>query len=195
VMLALQRRWRVFFSASVCVVLLSLVAGLAFGFDLYGAFVTHIGYAQSAMEDERIPPQTYASLYGVAIALGAPQVLAATLHALSAIAAFVCAVLVFRRNARASSAVALTAGTLLLSPYLFFYDSLLLVVASAALLPRVQERGAAAVMVAGFLAGAVQLWVGHALPLPIVWAASWAMLLYALKLSAPAGSAAVRPAQ
>jgi len=148
------------------------------------------------MTQERIPRATYASLYGVAIASGIPETLALALHGLSAAAALVAALLVFRRNEAATSAAALAAATMLISPYLFFYDALLLVTGAGALASRVSEPGARWAMAAAFLAGALQLALGHVAALPSAGGGSCLMRRSALgAVSAPAVSAAPRPAR
>ena len=67
------------------------------------------------------------------LGLDAPQALAIGLHAVSAVAGIIVACVVFRKGDVALGGAALCAATLLVSPYLFFYDFTTLLVGAALL--------------------------------------------------------------
>jgi hypothetical protein len=84
---------------------------------------------------------------------------------------------------------ALCAATLLVSPYLFFYDFTLLAVGAALLgAPRDRFEVAAAMLAWG---AGLSVAIGHYVMLPLCPAAAWAVLIAAMRR---AGSAAPRPA-
>lgn len=180
VMLAVQGRWRTFIAAAIGTIVLALAAGLVFGFDSYARFLADLDDAQGLVARLGLPPNTLASLYANLLYLRAPSWLAIGAHAVSALAAVSICVLIWRRGDMAASGAALAAGTLLISPYLFFYDALLLSVSVALLARGPQSRAAIAIYSFAFLVGVLVLWVGRYLTLPFCPAAAWALLLLAL---------------
>jgi hypothetical protein len=194
VLLAVQGRWRTFAFAALFTLLLCLLAGSVFGLEAYGRFLADLPRAQAAIADGALPKETLASLYANLIGLGVPQSVAMAVHLVSAAAALAACIVIFRRNDGTSATAALAAGTLLLSPYLFFYDALLLIVAAVALAAHGDKRHVQAAMTAAFLAGGAQLFVGQVVTLPLVWAASWAMVLTAFSVRGGNGASPPAPA-
>ena len=93
------------------------------------------------------------------------------------------------RAERGLHSAALCAATLLMSPYLFFYDFTLLLLGAAMLgAPRDRFELAAAVLAWG---AGLSVAVGYVVMLPICPAAAWAVLIAALRRR---GIAAARPA-
>ena len=116
----------------------------------------------------------------ICLALGVRRCsLAMRCTALSAVAALGVAALVFRRGDRALAGAALCAATLLMSPYLFFYDFTLLAV-GAALLGAPRDRFELIALVAAWGAG-LSLTIGYYAPVPLCPLAAWLMLLAAAR--------------
>jgi hypothetical protein len=189
VMLALSGRWRTFIASAVTVAVFMLVAGLVFGFDAYPRFVESLEASQSLISGQRISTPAYASFYANLLGLGAPNSVAMAVHGLSATAGLAVAVLLFRRKDRAVAGAALCAATLLISPYLFFYDFLILIM-GAALLGAPRDRLEMLAYIFTWGAG-LTVMAGAYVSLPICPLAAWLMLIVALRR---AGIWAQRPA-
>jgi len=188
-LLACSGRWRAFAAATVSTLAFILLAGFVFGFDAYGRFIENLRASQEMISAQRITTPAYASLYASALGFGAPQVLAMALQGLSAIAAIGAATWMFLRGDRAAQGAALCAATLLVSPYLFFYDFTLLALGAALLgVPRDRFELAAAIL--AWSAG-LSLALGYVAPLPLCPVAAWLVLLAAMRR---ARSAAAHPA-
>jgi alpha-1,2-mannosyltransferase len=194
VMLAVQGRWRAFLAAAGFTAALAFVAGLVFGFDTYAGFVQGLGEANTLVETLGLPPNTLASIYANLTYMHAPEPVAIAIHALSAAAAVTICVLIWRSRDDAASGAALAAATLLISPYLFFYDTLLLSISVALLARGKQGAWAIAVYVLAFAVGGAFLWVGRFITLPLCPAAAWAMLLLAYSRVTRTESVAAQPA-
>lgn len=184
--LAFTGRWRVFAAASVTFAVFTFAAGLAFGWDTFAHFVQNLSAASSLIGDERVPPATFGSLFGNLTALGAPRVLAIGAHALSAIAAIAAAIYVFRRGDARAQGAALCAATLLISPYLFFYDFTLLLVGAALLAPARDRFELIALMVAW--GAGLSLAISELVPLPLCPLAAWLVLACAIRRARSAAS-------
>jgi hypothetical protein len=188
-MLALSGRWRAFGAAAVSTLAFVAVAALAFGPDAFVRFFENLGTAQSIVGGQLLTTPAYASLYGNLISAGAPPLPAAMLHGASALAAVLIAAWLFRRGGDVAGA-ALCAATLLVSPYLFFYDFTLLAV-GAALLGAPRDRLELCAVVLGWSAG-LSLPLGYLAPIPLGALAAWSVLIAAIRR---AGNAPSHPAQ
>ena len=162
------------------------LAGFVFGFDAYARFFANLGASQELINADRISTPAYASLFASLLNLGAPMVAAAAAQGVSAVLALGVAALVFRRGDAALGGAALCAATLLLSPYLFFYDFTLLA-AGAALLGAPRDRLELAALIAAWSAG-LSLPLSYALPLPYCAAAAWLVLAVAFRRARSAAS-------
>jgi hypothetical protein len=189
VLLVLSGRWRAFAAACVSTGVFVGIAGAVFGFESYARFFDNLGASQELINGNRIGTPAFASLYASLLNLGAPVVIAAAAQALSAIAALIVSALIFRGGDRVLGAAALCAATLLISPYLFFYDFPLLAV-GAALLGAPRDRFELIAAIAAWGAG-LSLVLSYALPLPYCAAAAWLVLIATLRR---ARSVAGRPA-
>ncbi|MCA8886942.1 MAG: DUF2029 domain-containing protein [Hyphomonadaceae bacterium] len=188
--LAFSGRWRVFFSAAIAVIAFATAAGLIFGFDTYFNWFESLDYSQRLISEQRITTPAYASLYANLLGLHAPQALAISLHAISATAAIIVACIVFRSGDVVLGGAALCAATLLVSPYLFFYDFTTLLVGAALLgAPRSPLDYAAAIFAWGT---SLSVALGQIIVLPICPLAAWLVLAATFTR---AGSAAPLPAQ
>lgn len=175
-MLAVQGRWRAFLAALAGVAALVLLAGAIFGFDVYAAFLANLKTAQGAVDQARVGANVYASLYANLLMEGVARPVAVALHAISVIGALALAVLIWRRGESATSAGALCAVTMLISPYLFYYDTLLLALGALMLArggaSRFEQYGLAFAWIAGLLALAIG-------DFPFCPAAAWVLMAIA----------------
>jgi hypothetical protein len=179
-LLLLSGRWRAFAAAGVATISFALIAGLVFGFDAYLRFLDNLAHAQTLISEHRVPTETFASLYGNLLSMGAPHALALAIHAVSAAGAVAIAGWIFlRRDAREAQGAALCAATMLISPYLFFYDATLLAVGAAMFgVPR--DRFETLAAVAAWGAG-LSVASGAIIALPLCPLAAWIVLIAALK--------------
>jgi hypothetical protein len=152
-------------------------------------FFDNLGASQELINANRIGTPAFASLYASLLNLGAPMTIAAAMHALSAVAAIGATALIFRSGDRALGGAALCAATLLISPYLFFYDFTLRAV-GAALLGAPHDRLELAAQIAAWSAG-LSLVLNYAAPLPYCAGAAWLVLAVTFRR---ARSAVGRPA-
>lgn len=189
VFLALSGRWRTFCAASLSALAFVALAGLVFGFDSYLRFIENLVASQDLISAQRITTPAYASFYASLIALGAPSNVAFFLHGASAALALTIAAWTFWRGDRLSGGAVLCAATLLVSPYLFFYDLTLLAV-GAALLGAPRDRLELAALIAAWGAG-LSLALSYVAPLPYCAAAAWLVLFVSWRR---ARSAVRRPA-
>jgi len=116
--------WRSIAAATITVLVLAAASLAAFGWDSWAAFLHHIGLTQAMADQGALPWGTMPSLHVFALSLGAPLVLATALQAIVAFFAGFCVWQAWRnpRAPFAARAATLLAGSLLVSPYLFYYD-------------------------------------------------------------------------
>jgi hypothetical protein len=116
--------WRSIAAAAVTVLVLALASLAAFGWDTWAAFLHHLPVSEAMETAGAVPWGTMPSPYVFALALGAPVIAAAGLQAAAALFAAFCVWCTWRRKAAAFEAKAATllAASLLVSPYLFYYD-------------------------------------------------------------------------
>ena len=132
------RQWRTIAGAALSSLTLLAAAAVIFGPESYRGFLAITQQYAAFMAADRWDWAQQASIFGFFRFLGTPQPVALALQGIAAIAA---AVVTWRAWARGSEqrAAILAAATLLVPPYVFTYDSLLLVLPFAALL-KDQER-------------------------------------------------------
>lgn len=196
ILLLLQGRWRTFAAAGATAIALLLLAGAVYGFDLYAGFLAALPSAMEAVEKAQIERDTLTSLYANLLGLAAPPALAAALHWTSALAAAVIAALVWRKGDARLSAAAFASATMLLSPYLFFYDETMLLIAVAALYATTMSTSEKAWLAFAWGAGALSLAAGKIMTIPICAIAAWSLLAIAAGRAGVtlAGSGAARSA-
>jgi hypothetical protein len=189
IFLALSGRWRAFFAAAIAAAAFVALSGFVFGFESYVRWFASLSESQRLITEQRITTPAYASLYANLLGLGASHVAALGAHAVSAIVGLIFACIVFRRGDLAAAGAALCASTLLISPYLFFYDFTLLLIGAAMLgAPRSPLEYAAAIFAWG---AGLTVAIGDFVALPVCPAAAWLVLIAAMQR---AGSAAPLPA-
>lgn len=172
--LALSGRWRAFAAAAIAAVAFAALAGLVFGVDSYARWFESLANSQRLISEQRITTPAYASLFANLLGLGVSQAVAMTAHAISAVGGTIVAAFLFRKGDLAIGGAALCAATLLISPYLFFYDFTLLLVGAALLgAPRTLLDYAAAIFAWG---AALTVAIGGHIALPICPTAAWLVL-------------------
>ncbi|MEZ5960942.1 MAG: glycosyltransferase family 87 protein [Hyphomonadaceae bacterium] len=176
-LLGLSGRWRVFVAAAVATIVFVALAGFVFGFESYGRWFESLANSQGLISQQRITTPAYASLYANLLGLGLSQTIAIALHALSAVLGVLIACVVFRTKDVALSGAALCAATLLVSPYLFFYDFTMLLIGAALLgAPRTPLEYAAAIFA---WSAALTVAIGAFIALPVCPLAAWLVLAVA----------------
>lgn len=191
VMLALTGRWRAFAAAAVSTILFLALGALAFGIDTYVRFFEHLGAMQQLITNQRITTPAYGSLYGNLLSLHVPRAAATAAQLVSSLAALGASAWIFwKRRDPAAQGAALCAATLLVTPYLFFYDFPLLAV-GAALLGAPRNRFEIIALVFAWCAG-LSLPIGYIVAVPLCPLAAWLVLIAAFRRRAE--TAALRPA-
>jgi hypothetical protein len=192
--LALSGRWRAFAAAAIAGIAFVALAGFTFGFDSYARWFESLANSQRLISEQRVTTPAYASLYANLLGLGASQTLAISLHALSAVGGVITACILFRKGDIAIAGAALCAATLLVSPYLFFYDFTLLLIGAALLgAPRTPLDYAAAIFAWG---AGLTVAIGGTIALPVCPVAAWLVLGAAFmraRSAAPLPAPALQP--
>jgi arabinofuranan 3-O-arabinosyltransferase len=123
-------QWRVFISAGVTTVVLAFVSWLAFGSESWQAFVHWMPmFSQAFLSEGKATWWKLQSLYSMVRFLGGPEPFAWGVHWV--LTASVATVLVLMWRSRVPytlKAAALATGTLLITPYLFMYDMVVLAI-------------------------------------------------------------------
>jgi hypothetical protein len=196
IFLALTGRWKNFIAAAISVTVLCVIAGLVFGWASYVRFWQNLAPSADLIVKVQVGKQTYASLFGNLRGLGLSIPMAGVIHGVSALLALIAACWVFRKGDWRAQCAAFCAATMLLSPYLYFYDAAILAVGAACLgAPRNRLEFAAEALAwsAGYTVA-----LGPLTGLPLCAIASWAVLLVALRrvlqVKKPAETAALDPA-
>ena len=129
------REWRAIAGASASSIGLLLLALLAFGPDTYRGFFEIIPVFAGLMTGSRWPWNELASVFAFARHLGVPQLPALIIHGFIALGA---TAMVWRAWSRKSElrVPVLAAAILLVPPYMFTYDALLLIVPMGWLITR-----------------------------------------------------------
>jgi arabinofuranan 3-O-arabinosyltransferase len=127
-------QWRVFFTAAMVAVLMAMLSWLAFGTESWQAFVHWMPMFNKAfLVEGRAPWGKMQSIFALARYFDGPESFAWMLQwIMSATVAVVLALLWRSRKVEYPlKAAALAAGTLLVTPYLFLYDEMVLAIAVA----------------------------------------------------------------
>jgi hypothetical protein len=154
VALVAGRQWRAIGGAALSSITLVATAAFVFGLDSYRGFFAMTQQYAAFMAADRWDWAQQASVFGFFRFLGAPQPFALGLQGIAAIAAAVVTWRCWARGSEQRGAV-LAAATLLVPPYVFAYDSLLLVLPFGVLLKDQERPWRAAI-----------LWACLLLPLP-----------------------------
>ena len=130
-------QWRVFFTAAVVAVLMAMLSWLAFGTESWQAFVHWMPMFNKAfLVEGRAPWGKMQSIFALVRYFDGPESFAWILQwIMSATVAVLLALLWRSRKVQYPlKAAALAAGTLLVTPYLFLYDEMVLAIAVAFLI-------------------------------------------------------------
>jgi arabinofuranan 3-O-arabinosyltransferase len=129
-------QWTVFFTAAVTAATVALISWIAFGTESWQAFFHWMPmFSQAFFTEGRATFYKLQSVFGLVRTFGGSEQLAWTLQWIMAGGVLTGVVMLWRSRADyALKAAALAAGTLLLTPYLFLYDMMVLAVPVAFLL-------------------------------------------------------------
>lgn len=124
-------QWRAVLAAGMTVLVLAAVATLAFGVESWQAFAHWIPMASQAfLVEGRAPWFKMQSVYAMVRFLGGGEQLGWALQGTMAAAVATAIVVLWRSRVRyALKAAGLACGTLLMTPYLFLYDMMVLAIA------------------------------------------------------------------
>jgi hypothetical protein len=129
-------QWTVFFSAAVVTVLMATASWFAFGTESWQAFFHWMPmFSQAFLTEGKAPWWKMQSLFAMIRLMGGTEQLAWIFQwILSAMVAVVMTVMWRSRISYSWKAAALATGTLLITPYLFMYDMMVLAIPVAFLL-------------------------------------------------------------
>jgi hypothetical protein len=129
-------QWRTFVSAGATVVALVLVSWLAFGTESWQAFFKWMPmFSQAFLTEGRAPWGKMQSIFALVRYLGGSEPLGWAFQSVMTAAVAVTLVVLWRSRIRYElKAAALATGTLLVTPYLFLYDVMVLAIAVAFLM-------------------------------------------------------------
>jgi hypothetical protein len=193
-------RWRAFIAATAVTLGFVGLTLWAFGWEAWRAFFDNMAHAQSMVTEQKIAPGTYATVFANLRGLGAPVWAAGAAHGASALLAAAVVAWMWRRGGGPYAGAALAAASTLMSPYLFFYDLTLLLVAGALIARQAGGWSALtpweqAALAYGWLAPGLLFSVGHYEPLPFAALAAWGLVIVAVRRTLrPAESAQADPA-
>lgn len=130
-------KWRALAAAAASSISLSVLAAIVFGPGIYRDWWAAVPlYGSWMVEGSRLLPwNSFISPYGLLRSFGVPAAIALTGHAIGAAGAAFITFRAWRENWDSKTAV-LAAATVLISPYLFVYDAVLLIVPLCWLAPR-----------------------------------------------------------
>jgi uncharacterized membrane protein YiaA len=122
--------WRAFLSAAAATVLLAAISVAVFGTDAWAGFVSSIGIAyKTILVDTDVGAAKLQSIFGVLRVLGAGTGAAWAAQMTVAVPVVAFIAWLWRSSATTDlKAAALAAGTVLVTPYVFIYDLVILVV-------------------------------------------------------------------
>src|SRR3954463_13170810 len=128
-------QWTVFFTAGIVAAALAAVSWLAFGTESWQAFFHWLPmFSQAFLTEGRAPWGKMQSIFALVRYLGGSEPLAWVFQCLMIAAVALALVVLWRSRVRyALKAAALATGTLLVTPYLFLYDLMVLAIPVALL--------------------------------------------------------------
>jgi hypothetical protein len=136
IVLIAAAQWRVFISAAVTAIALAFVSWLAFGTESWQAFVHWMPmFSQAFLSEGKATWWKLQSLYSMVRFLGGPEPFAWAVHWVFTAGVTTVLVLMWRsRVPYTLKAAALATATLLITPYLFMYDMVVLAIPVAFLI-------------------------------------------------------------
>jgi hypothetical protein len=125
------RHWTAFVSAGLSAAALAILSGLVFGWSLWGAFLSNLSFATHLLDAGRLPWSQLPSVYVSARSLGLDRSTAYAVHgAVAVVVARIVARTYRQATLRRASAV-FVSGSVLVPPYLFDYDLVVLAIPMA----------------------------------------------------------------
>jgi len=141
---AVSGQWRAFIGAALSAALFSALATAVFGIGLWSAFIDHFAFVQMILRNGFLPWSKMPSAFVFCRLLGIAEVPAFAFQMLTASAVALTVAIVWRRAGPSPLAGAtLMTGTLLLMPYVFDYEFVVLLLPLALLAVDIGEHGAA----------------------------------------------------
>lgn len=126
---AAARQWRAFVGAALSATGLLLLGLLMFGLESYSAWLAQAPFYARIVADGLVPWYKMASVYASLRLAGLPSEAAWTVHIVIALAAAGAVWRIWRSDCpMAAKGAALAAATALISPYLYVYDTLILII-------------------------------------------------------------------
>lgn len=144
VALVAGRRWRALGAAAVSAILFLWAGAVAFGVESYRAFLGILPAMMDAVRTGNMPMNQLASVYALLRYFYFPEAICQTAHVAVAAVAAVSTWIAWTRDSDARVPI-LAASSLLISPYIYAYDTLLLTVPMIFLLVRGDGRAAATI--------------------------------------------------
>ena len=124
------RQWAVFFSATATTAMVAVASLAVFGMEPWLAFLDSLTGAAGRVSEGLFPLQKMPSLYATLVLLNVDRAPAIMVHGvLAALVTVPVAWLWWKRGATPAAMALLVAGTLLVSPYLYEYDLMVMAVA------------------------------------------------------------------
>jgi alpha-1,2-mannosyltransferase len=138
--LAAAGHWRSFAAAAVTAVCFCAISTLAFGLDYWVAWCRNLAVVAQVLEAGNLPWAKMPTAFAFASLLGAPTRLAYTLQIATAAPVALATVWAWRREGPLALKIALLAtATLMMSPYLFDYDLVLMAIPIGILAERMRR--------------------------------------------------------
>ena len=120
--------WRAFAWAAGGSIALGLASVLAFGFAPWIAFLESVGGVSAHMSTGAMPLRKMPTIFAAFKLAGAPEIVALVMHAMGALAAIWATIMIWRRyDNTALRAGVICVGAYFLSPYLFYYELVILI--------------------------------------------------------------------
>lgn len=133
--------WRTIAATAATILAWSLVTTLLYGTAIWPLFLTQMGHVATGMQTN-FDLAKLQSLFGFALGLGLPRSVALAFHGLAVASVVAVVVMAWRRPlAYDLRAALLAATTVLVSPYVFSYDLMVLTVAQAFLVRHAMSHG------------------------------------------------------
>jgi arabinofuranan 3-O-arabinosyltransferase len=195
-LLIVDRRWTAIIVAALVALAMAAASWLAFGSASWQAFLHwlpitgHVVLGEGRADFGRLQ-----SLFGLVRAHGGSEALAWTIQTAGSIATAVLVVWLWRRRAPYEvKAAALAAGTLLVTPYVYMYDVVVLAVAVAFLLRLALQRGFLASEAAGLAAAGALILIFPAVKTQVGLAAVLIIMMLIVRRAVAATPMAARVA-
>lgn len=174
--------WRTIAAAAVTALMFALLSIAVFGWETWAAFLPGLEKV-SAQTAAMSAPEKLQTLFGLARSLGFDTTVAYAAQGLLAVSMAVLVALVWRdpRIGFDLKAATLAVASLLVSPYLFVYDLMILTIAQAFLYRAVLSSGLDRIEITGLIAANVAILFFSATGVPLGFAASVIVLALILR--------------